>query len=199
MKKLAALLTALLCLLTLTPAPAEEPAPAAAGSADEASALLPGIPLPVSVEDYKKAYEAILTANAPDCAVTWTSQEQDGKTVWLASINDSFIGLMFLADGGNVSEIACLMQGDLNENNLLTFLSMGGYGGAALLHHAGMTESEASATFMNELFTVFLAMTGGNQPEDICGLDGAISITLADEATYNFYFILRLDAPAGEE
>lgn len=193
MKKLISLLLTLtLCLSCMLPAIAEEPA-----AEPEASAV-PTIELPVSLEAYKAAYEAIIKANAPDCTVSWQSQEQNGSMIWMASINDSFVGLMVLADGDNVAEIACLVQGTLNENNLLTFLSMGGYGGAALLHHTGMTESEASALFMNELFAFFTTMTSGEQPESICGLAGGMSITQLDETNYRYYFILKLDAAAQE-
>lgn len=190
MKKFLSLMMALLlCLCALAPAMAEDAAPA-----EDPAEAVPAVALPIAIDAFKAAYEAILTLNAPDCTLTWNSQEQNGQTIWMASINDSFVGLMLLADGENVAEIACLMQGELNENNLLTFLSMGGYGGAALLHNAGMEASGATETFMNTLFATFTQMTQGDQPDDICGLPGAMSISKLDENLYQYYFILKLTA-----
>lgn len=193
MKKFLSLVLALILgLCALTPALAEEAA------STQAASELPDINLPVLLADYQKAYEAVIAANAADCAVSWESVEQENGVVWIATINNSFTSLMLLTDGEYVAELACLMQSELSEDALLTFLSMGGYGGAALMLDEDTDAAAASEAFMNELFSIFSAMLSGESPENICGLPGGISISLVDESTYQYYFVLQLNASAAE-
>ncbi len=183
MKKLFSLTLALLMLLcVLAPALAEE----------TVITELPDLNLPMTADEYKAAYEAIVTANAPTCQVTWLPVEQDGGTVWIATIDNSFTSLMFLVQGEHVAEIACIMQSELSEDMLLTFLSMGGYGGAALMLDEDTSAAEASAAFMLEMANVFSAISQGIQPEDIGGLPGGINISPLESGAYQYYFVLRL-------
>ncbi len=185
MKKLISLLlTLLLCLSVLLPAAAEETAPA--------------LNLPISLEDYKTAYETLLTTVVPGCTVTWSTMAMEGDEVWLGTINDSFIGVMLLAKDDMASEICALMQADLSENTLMTFLSMAGYAGAALLTSDAVAPEAACDAFFGEVFGFFSATIEGSPTEDIYGLPGGISISPMEDGTYQYYFILKLDAAEAE-
>lgn len=190
MKKLTALfLSLLLCLCALLPAAAEEPAPTA-----EPAAQAPAIVLPISFEDYKAAYEAVIAANSPEVTVTWREAEEDGRSIRMAVINDSFVSVMALLSEGNVVELAVVLQADLSEETLFSFMSMSAYCGAALLVNGDTDAPAATATFMEELYTFFTAMSQNQPLENICGLPGGMSIVARDETTWQYYFALKLDA-----
>lgn len=184
MKKLISLLLALVCLLALTPVMAEEEAPAA-----------PAVNLPITLEAYQQAYEALITTTIPDSKVTWSSAAlEDGGEAWMGLINESMVGVMLLPVDGVVTELAIVVQSDLTEDNLFAFLSMAGYAGAALLVDEDTPAEDAMNAFMNELFGVFTDITSGIQPEDIYGLPGGISITAMADNTevFQYYFVLNL-------
>lgn len=196
MKKLLSLTLALLmCLCILIPATAEE----TADTTGEVLTETPDINLPVTLADYQKAYETIVATIAPDCKVAWSSVEQDSGIVWMAIINDSFTSVMLLTDGENIQEIACLMQSELSNDALLTFLSMGGYAGASLMLDEDTDAVTATDVFMLEMYTLFTAAAEGNAPESICGLPGVISISAMDENIYQYYFVLSLNTAAADE
>lgn len=182
MKKLISLLLALACLLSLSPVVAEEEA-----------APAPAVNAPITLEAYQQAYETLIAAVVPDCTVTWSSaQLEDGSEAWMGIINDAFAAVMLLPVDGMVSEIAVLLQSDLTEDTLFTFLSMAGYAGAALLVDEETTPEAACSAFVDELYIVFSAMVSNEQPENIYGLPGAMSISAAADGSYQYYFILKL-------
>lgn len=190
MKKLTVLLLSLLlCLGTLLPAAAEEPVPTA-----EPAAEAPAIALPISFEAYKAAYEAVIAANSPEVTVTWREVEEDGRSIRMALINDSFVSVMVLLEEEMVTELAVVLKADLSQETLLSFLSMSGYCGAALLVSEEVSAAEATMTFMDELYIFFTSMTEGKTLESLCGLPGGMSISPADNSTWQYYFALKLDA-----
>ena len=105
---------------------------------------------------------------------------------------------MLLENEGQVSELAVLLQADLSENALMTFLSMSGYAGAALLADEDTTATQACDAFMGELMNVFIAIQNGQTPANIYTLPGMINITPMEDGTYQYYFVLQL-APATAE
>lgn len=188
MNKLTALiLSLLLCLGALLPAAAEEPAPA------DVPAAAPVVSLPVSFEAYKAAYEAVLADNAPNATVTWNAVEEDGRSIRMAVINDSFVSVMVLLEEEMVTDLAVVLKADLSQETLLSFLSMSGYCGAALLVSEEVSAAEATMTFMDELYVFFTAMTEDKTPESLCGLPGGMSISSADNSTWQYYFALKLE------
>lgn len=186
MKKLISLILALmLCLSVLPLAAAEE-------------AAAPALNLPISLEAYQQSYEAVIAEAVPGCTVTWSSAPIEGGECWMATINDSFVSVMLLPADGQVSEIAVLMQSDLSETTLMTFLSMAGYAGAALLRDEDTTSLVACDAFMAELLSVFSAIYSGEAPQSIYGMPGAINITPMEDGTYQYYFILKLTPDEAE-
>lgn len=187
MKKLLSLLSALLlCLCSLTPALAEE---AASHTAN----------IPITLADYQKAYEAVILANAPEASIVWSTAPIENGEAHLATIDNSFVSVMLLPDGEYVAEVAVLMEADLTESALLAFLSMAGYSGAALLLDEDTDAETASQTFMNEVVSVFMLLSEGTSPEDICGLPAGLSITTTESGAYQFYFILKLNEDTAAE
>lgn len=190
MKKLTVLLLSLLlCLGTLLPAAAEEPVPTA-----EPAAEAPAIALPISFEAYKAAYEAVIAANSPEVTVTWREVEEDGRSIRMAFINDSFVSVMALLGEGNVIELAVVLQADLSQETLFSFMSMSAYCGAALLVDGDTDVAAATAAFMDELYAFFTAMSQNQTLENICGLPGGMSISAKEETTWQYYFALKLTA-----
>lgn len=179
MKKLVSLLLALVCLCSLLPAAAEE-------------ADLPALTLPVALADYQAAYEALLADVVPGCTVSWTSAPMEGGECYMALVNDSFIGVMVLEADGQAQEVAVLMQSALDEDSLMTFLSLAGYAGAALLRSDEVSSVTACNAFVGELYTVFSIMTAGGQSESIYGLPGGVSISPLEDGSYQYYFVLQL-------
>ena len=179
MQKLLALVLALVCLCTLLPAAAEE---------------APALNLPMTVEAYMDAYTTVLTDVAEGCTVTWSSAAMEEGVCWMATVNGSITSVMVLAVDGQASEVAVLLQSDLTEDTLLTFLSMAGYAGAALLKDEDTTSVQACDAFVNEVFNVFTAIYEGNSPDNIYGLPGALNISIVEEGVYQYYFIIKLDA-----
>lgn len=186
MKKLTALFLVLTLLLCALPA----------AVAEEAAA--PALNLPITLEDYMASYEAVITEAVPGCTVSWTSAPLDEGECWMATINGSFISVMLMPVDGQVSEIAVLMQTGLDETSLMTFLSMAGYAGAALLRSESVTSLEACDAFMAELMSMFSAIYAGEAPTSIYGLPGMINLTPMQDGTCQFYFILKL-TPAEAE
>lgn len=188
MKKLIALILALLLCLTSLPVLAEE-------------AAAPALNLPITLEGYKQAYEAVINGVLPGNAISWTSAplgDEAGAESHMAMINDAFISVMLLPVDGQVAELAVLLQADLSENTLMTFLSMAGYAGAALLIDEDTTAVEACDAFMNELINVFVSIQNGVAPESIYTLPGMLNITPMGDGTYQYYFVLSLIQPAAE-
>ena len=186
MKKLLSLtLALLLCLCALLPACAEEAAPAE-------EAARPEVNRPITLEAYQQAYDTLITTILPGCTVAWSSAPIESGEAWLAIVNDSFVSVMVLPKDGVISEVAVLMQADMSEDSLMTFLSMAGYAGAALLCDEEVTPEQACDAFVAELYTVFSAVINGTHPENIYGLPGAINITAAAEGVFQYYFILKL-------
>lgn len=193
MKKLLSLVLALLmCLCALIPAVAEEAAPEVTDA--PAAVETPDVNLPIALADYQAAYEAIIAASAPDCKITWSSVEQDGNTIWMATIDDSFTSVMLLVEDDQVVEIACLMQSELSNDAVLTYLSMGGYAGAALMLDEDTDALTATDYFMAEMYMLFTSATQGDSSESICGLPGGISISPLEDGSYQYYFVLSLTA-----
>ncbi len=185
MKKLISLLTALLlCLCAMLPALAEEPAPSPA----------PALLLPMTLETYQQAYEAVIADVLPDCTVTWSTAPIEGGECYMATINSAFISVMLLPVDGQVTELAVLLQADMSESTLMTFLSMAGYAGAALLRSEEVTSMQACDAFIGELLNVFNQIYAGTQPGSIYGLPGGINITPMPDGTYQYYFILKLNS-----
>ena len=185
MKKLLSLTLALLmCLCALLPAAAQE------APAQETAA--PAVNAPLTLEAYKAAYETVITTILPECTVAWTSSPLEEGEAWLAVVNNSFVSVMVLPVDGVVSEVAVLLQADMSEETLMTFLSMAGYAGAALLQDEEVSTEAACEAFIAELYTVFSGILNGEQPENIYGLPGAINITSAADGTFQYYFILKL-------
>lgn len=185
MKKLISLtLVLLMCLCALLPAAAQE------APAQETAA--PAVNAPLTIDAYKAAYEAVITTILPECTVSWNASPMDEGEAWLAVVNNSFVGVMVLAKDGMADEIAVLMQSDMSETSLMTFLSMAGYAGAALLQDEEVSAEAACEAFIAELYTVFSGILNGEQPEDIYGLNGAINITSVADGTFQYYFILKL-------
>lgn len=203
-RRLTALMLALLCLLlTGCAAPAQDaadPTPTNTSTAplQTADSAAPDLNLPITTEDYQKAYEAVINGVTTGNTVSWASTTiEDGET-WIATVNDAFISVMLLENEGQVSELAVLLQADLSENALMTFLSMSGYAGAALLADEDTTATQACDAFMGELMNVFIAIQNGQTPANIYTLPGMINITPMEDGTYQYYFVLQL-APATAE
>lgn len=185
MKKLISLTLALLmCLCALLPAAAQE------APAQETAA--PAVNAPLTLDAYKAAYETVITTILPECTIAWNTSPMEEGEAWIAVINDAFPSVMVLAKEGMVDEIAVLMQSDMSETSLMTFLSMAGYAGAALLQDEEVSAEAACEAFIAELYTVFNGILNGEQPEDIYGLTGAINITSVADGAFQYYFILKL-------
>lgn len=179
MKKLLSLLLALMYLCALLPAAAEE--------TDR-----PALNLPIALTDYQAAYDALLTDVVPGCSIAWTNAPMEGGECHMALVNDSIVSVMALTADGQVQELAVLIQAPLEESTLMTFLSMAGYAGAALLRNDQVSSLNACDAFIGELYTVFSIMTAGGQTESIYGLPGGISISPLADGSYQYYFVLRL-------
>lgn len=203
LRKLTALILALLCLLlTGCTAPSQGNAESATTDATAAPAAtdgaLPDLNLPITLEAYQQAYDAVINGVTTGNTVKWSASPLEDSEAWIATVNDAFVSVMLLPADGQVSELAVLLQADLSENTLMTFLSMGGYAGAALLVDEDTTAEQACDAFMAELLTVFLAIQNGEIPENIYNLPGMINITPLEDGTYQYYFVLRLDPAAAE-
>ena len=188
MKKLIALTLALLLCLCALPAPAEE-------------AAAPALNLPITLEAYKQAYEAVINGVLPGNTITWTSAPLGNDTdavSHMAMINDAFISVMLLPVDDQVTELAVLLQADLSEGTLMTFLSMAGYAGAAMLIDEDTTAVEACDAFRSELINAFVSLQNGVAPESIYTLPGMLNITPMGDGTYQYYFVLSLTQPAAE-
>ncbi|MBR3763663.1 MAG: hypothetical protein IKK57_03825 [Clostridia bacterium] len=181
MKKFLSLVLALMCLCPLFSAAAEE-------------APLPELNLPISLEGYQQAYTTLLTAIVPGCSVSWISAPMEDGECYMGVIDNSFVSVMVLVKDSQAQEIAVLMQSTLDESSLMTFLSMAGYAGAALLCDEAVTPVDACDAFVNELYAVFSAINAGEQPENIYGLPGGISITVQEDGSYQYYFVLSLSS-----
>lgn len=188
MKKFTSLLLSLLLCLCMLPGMAEEAAEPAA------EAAFPAISLPISFETYSAAYEAVIAANTSSATITWQAVEKDGRSIRMAVVNDAFVSLMVLLEDDMVTELAVVLQAGLDEENLISFLSMCGYCGAALLEGQGMDAAEASETCMADLYDFFSAMSQGQQVESVFGLPGGMSISSPDNTTWQYYFALKLVA-----
>lgn len=178
-KFLSLLMAAMLCLCALLPAMAEE-APA------------PAPQLPITVEAYQKAYEALIADIAPGSTVTWRTVPMEEGECYMGMIDNAFVGVMMLHDNGQVTELAVLMQAGMTQDVLMTFLSLAGYAGATLLRSETVTSTQACDAFLAELIGAFQIMTEGGQPPAICGLPAAISITPQQDGSCQYYFILKL-------
>ena len=207
MKKLLIALCLLLCLLLVgcsseedvaatpeaTAMPAATEAPAATDAPAQAAPVeRPAVNTPITVEAYQKAYEALLTSIVPETTVSWHSSPTENSETWLGAINDSFVSVMLLTKDGMVNEVAVLTHADMSESSMTAFLSLAGYAGAALLHDEEVPAEEACDHFITELYTVFSAIIAGTQPESIYGLPGMINISLAEDGSYQYYFIMQI-------
>lgn len=188
MKKLTALFLALLLCLSSLPVLAEE-------------ATVPALNLPITLDSYKQAYEAIINGVLPGNTISWTSAPLGNGTdaeSHMALIDDAFISVMLLPVDGQVAELAVLLQADLSESTLMTFLSMAGYAGAAMLIDEDTTAVEACDAFMSELINAFVSIQNGVAPESIYTLPGMLNITPMGDGTYQYYFVLNLTQATAE-
>lgn len=179
MKKIISLMLALLVCLSVLPAMAEEPA-------------APAVNNPITLEAYQAAYGTVVSEAVPGCSVTWQTAPIEGGEAWMALLNGSFVSVLVLPEDGNVAEIAVLLQADLSENSLMTFLSMACYAGAALMQDEEVTTQEACDASMAELFNVFSAINEGTMPETLFGLPGNIQITPMEDESCQYYLIIKL-------
>ena len=177
MKKLLSLLLVLMGLCALLPA---------------ATAEAPALNLPITAQDYMASYEALLADVVEGVTVTWNSTPMEDGECWMAVVNDSFVSVMVLTAGGQAREIAVLIQGALDEDTLMTFLSMAGYAGAALLRSEAVTSEAACDAFVAEMFNVLSAINQGQQPENIYGLPGGINVSTTEDGACQYYFVLSL-------
>lgn len=182
MKKLVCLLTA--CLLALCCS-----LPALAADA-------PAIALPVSLEDFQRNYEAVIAFVMPDATVTWQERTDDRGSVYAALINDAFLSLLVVPEGDNVAQLAAILQTPLSDKAMMTFLSMIGYGGAALLLEEGTDAQTACNEFTTALHAAFSAYLEGQPVSDVCGLPARISLSPldAEASAWQFYCLLDLSA-----
>lgn len=183
MKKLVSLLLALVCLLSMTSVLAED-----------AAAETPALNLPLTVEAYQQAYEEVIHFIDPEATIAWTTLTSEDMGAYAAIINESFYSVLILPNEDMTAEIAVLLSADLSEDSLSYFLSLAAYAGAALLVDEEVTPEAACNAFFNELYDVFTSIINDIQPEDIYGLPGGITINLADDGSYQYYFVLSLTA-----
>lgn len=185
-RKLIALLLTLLLAAVLLPAAAEEDAAAPTA--------------PITIEAYKAAYEAVVAANAPECSITWTESVQDGQTVSCATINNSFVSLLLLHDGGMAAEAAVLINASLTLDNMQSFLSMAGYSIAARLVNDGTEVTAATDSAMSELMMLFTSMASDAAPlQEVCGFPVGPSISALSENVWQFYFVLPISTTLAAE
>lgn len=184
MKKLVSLLLALVCLLSMTSVLAE----------DAAAAETPALNTPITVEAYKQAYEEVIHFIDPEATIAWTTLTSEDMGAYAAIINDSFYSVLIMPAEDMTAELAVLLSADLSEDSLSYFLSLAAYAGAALLVDEEVTPEAACNAFFSELYDVFTSIINDIQPEDIYGLPGGITINLADDGSYQYYFVLSLTA-----
>ena len=187
MKKLISLLLALVCLLSMTSVLAED---AAAAETTET----PALNLPITVEAYKQAYEEVIHFIDPEATIAWTTLTSEDMGAYASIINESFYSVLILPNEDMTAEIAVLLSADLSEDSLSYFLSLAAYAGAALLVDEEVTPEVACNAFFNEIYDVFTSIINDIQPEDIYGLPGGITINLADDGSYQYYFVLSMTA-----
>ena len=179
MKKLLSLAAVFMLLCCLLPAAAEE-------------AERPALNLPISLEAYQQAYNALMAEVVPDCTISWVSAPMEGGECHMAVVDDSFISVMVLSADGQAQEVAVLLQSTLDEGSLMSFLSMAGYAGATLLCSEAVTPVEACDAFVAEMLNLLSAINQGQQPDNVYGLPGGISITAQPDGSYQYYFVLSL-------
>lgn len=201
MKKLLIALCLLLCLLLVGCSSEEDvaatPEVTAVPEATDAPAQAvpverPALNTPITVEAYQKAYETLITSVVPETTVSWHSTPAENSVTWLGVLNESFVSVMLLTKDDMVNEVAVLTHADMSETSLTSFLSLAGYAGAALIHDEGVPALESCDHFLTELYTVFSAIMQGTQPESIYGLPGMINISLAEDGSYQYYFIMQV-------